>query len=170
MNSTRLPLLNLFKHLRQYGLPLGVKDYMLALEALQVGFGIGDRQALEQLCCTLWTKSEEEGRLLCRLLRQELALSDAHTHQPFTSALLHALQATSNAPLPKLHHRNRPNLWAYLPNYNPSKRHLTRPSPTLHHGSHLKPYPILIHLPAYRCKWMNQFRLFRLFSIISAAA
>jgi uncharacterized protein len=61
-------LLNLFKELRKWGLPLGVEEYMLAVQALQAGFGIGDRNSLERLCCTLWTKSEAEARLLKRLL------------------------------------------------------------------------------------------------------
>jgi uncharacterized protein with von Willebrand factor type A (vWA) domain len=72
MNPAEVPLLNillnLFKELRKWGLPLGVEEYMLAVQALQAGFGIGDRNSLERLCCTLWTKSETEARLLKRLL------------------------------------------------------------------------------------------------------
>ncbi|MEG4008239.1 hypothetical protein QUA41_28185 [Microcoleus sp. Pol11C1] len=74
MNPTEVPLLNvlliLFKELRKWGLPLGVEEYMLALRSLQAGFGIGDRNSLERLCCTLWTKSEGEARLLKRLLNE----------------------------------------------------------------------------------------------------
>lgn len=72
MNPAEVHLLNvllsLFKELRKWGLPLGVEEYMLAVQALQAGFGIGDRHSLERLCCTLWTKSETEARLLKRLL------------------------------------------------------------------------------------------------------
>lgn len=72
MNPAEVPLLNvllrLFKELRKWGLPLGVEEYMLAVQTLQAGFGIGDRNSLERLCCTLWTKSEAEARLLKRLL------------------------------------------------------------------------------------------------------
>ena len=72
MNPADVPLLNvllsLFKKLRKWGLPLGVEEYMLAVHALQAGFGMGDRNSLERLCCTLWTKSEAEARLLKRLL------------------------------------------------------------------------------------------------------
>ncbi|GET39953.1 hypothetical protein [Microseira wollei] len=72
MNPAEVRLLNvllsLFKELRKWGLPLGVEEYMLALRSLQAGFGIGDRNSLERLCCTLWTKSETEARLLKRLL------------------------------------------------------------------------------------------------------
>ncbi|TAG60655.1 MAG: hypothetical protein EAZ28_06300 [Oscillatoriales cyanobacterium] len=72
MNPAEVHLLNvllsLFKELRKWGLPLGVEEYMLALQALQAGFGIGDRHSLERLCCTLWTKSEPEASLLKRLL------------------------------------------------------------------------------------------------------
>jgi uncharacterized protein with von Willebrand factor type A (vWA) domain len=58
-----LPLLELFTRLREAGLQLGVDDYQTALEALQAGFGIGDRADLASLCRTLWVKSEEERRL-----------------------------------------------------------------------------------------------------------
>ncbi|MEG4584644.1 hypothetical protein QUA54_05235 [Microcoleus sp. MOSTC5] len=72
MNPAEVHLLNvllsLFKELRKWGLPLGVEEYMLALQALQAGFGIGDRNSLERLCCTLWTKSKPEACLLKRLL------------------------------------------------------------------------------------------------------
>ena len=77
-------LLCLFYSLRQYGLPLGVEDYMLVLRALQGGFGIGDRDSLERLCCTLWTKSEQEARLLHQLLGRAItnAPSSAELPQP----------------------------------------------------------------------------------------
>ncbi|TBR60763.1 hypothetical protein B4U84_07945 [Westiellopsis prolifica IICB1] len=80
MNPTEISLLNallnLFYNLRDFGLPLGIDDYLLAMEAVQGGFGIRDRQSLEQLCCILWTKSKEEARLLHRLLDQVLAQVD----------------------------------------------------------------------------------------------
>jgi uncharacterized protein with von Willebrand factor type A (vWA) domain len=72
MNPAEVHLLNvllsLFKELRKWGLPLGVEEYMLAVQALQAGFGIGDRNSVERLCCTLWTKSKSEASLLKRLL------------------------------------------------------------------------------------------------------
>ncbi|GAB1544617.1 hypothetical protein NUACC21_72930 [Scytonema sp. NUACC21] len=88
MNSVEIPLLNvlliLFNKLRSYGFPLGVDDYMLALQALQGGFGMGDRQTLERLCCTLWTKSEQEARLLNRLFNEVLAQPQTHVNQSST--------------------------------------------------------------------------------------
>lgn len=85
MNPVEIPLLNvlliLFNKLRSYGLPLSVEDYMLALRALQAGFGMGDRQTLERLCCTLWTKSEQEARLLNRLFDEVLAQPQTHINQ-----------------------------------------------------------------------------------------
>jgi uncharacterized protein with von Willebrand factor type A (vWA) domain len=72
MNPDELPLLDLFTRLREHGLPLGVDDYMLALRALQAGFGAGGRRALEQLCHTLWIKSDDEARLFRRLFEQLL--------------------------------------------------------------------------------------------------
>ena len=85
MNPVEIPLLNvlliLFHKLRLYGFPLGVEDYMLALQALQGGFGIGDRQTLKRLCCTLWTKSEQEARLLNQLFDEVLAQYQVYTKQ-----------------------------------------------------------------------------------------
>jgi len=73
MNSDELPLLDLFNRLREHGLPLGLDEYMLALRTIQAGFGAGDRRALEQLCRTLWVKSDDEARLFHRLFAQLLA-------------------------------------------------------------------------------------------------
>ena len=85
MNPVEIPLLNvlliLFNKLRSYGFPLGVEDYMLAIQALQGGFGIGDHQTLERLCCTLWTKSEQEARLLNRLFDEVLAQPQTHINK-----------------------------------------------------------------------------------------
>jgi uncharacterized protein with von Willebrand factor type A (vWA) domain/WD40 repeat protein len=55
-----LPLLELFNRLRKAGLPLGIDEYNLVLQAMQHGFGIADREALARLCRTLWVKSGEE--------------------------------------------------------------------------------------------------------------
>lgn len=53
-------LLELFYRLQSAGLPLGLEQYYLLLQALDAGFGQNDRNSLAQLCCTLWVKSEEE--------------------------------------------------------------------------------------------------------------
>ncbi|NJN12985.1 MAG: hypothetical protein HC836_34480 [Richelia sp. RM2_1_2] len=85
MNPVEIPILNilliLFNKLRSYGFPLGVEDYMLALQALQGGFGMGDRQTLERLCCTLWTKSEQESRVLNRIFDEVLTQPKTHINQ-----------------------------------------------------------------------------------------
>ena len=71
MVPSQLPLLDIFKSLRQrHGLPLGIDEYLVVLRSLQAGFGIGSRQELEQLCCFVWAKSEEENRLIKRLFQQ----------------------------------------------------------------------------------------------------
>lgn len=88
MSPDELPLLDLFNHMREHGLPLGIDDYMLALRALQAGFGVQDRQSLEQLCCILWTKSDDEARLFHRLFDQLLAQSIAtHVETALTKTL-----------------------------------------------------------------------------------
>ncbi len=53
-------LLELFNRLREAGLPLGLEEYHLLLQAVDGGFGKDDRNALAQLCSTLWVKSEQE--------------------------------------------------------------------------------------------------------------
>jgi uncharacterized protein with von Willebrand factor type A (vWA) domain len=91
MNPAEVPLLNillsLFKELRKWGLLLGVEEYILVVEALQAGFGIGDRNSLERLCCTLWTKSEKEADLLKRLLDEIIKRSPVEISK-FTSTEL----------------------------------------------------------------------------------
>jgi uncharacterized protein with von Willebrand factor type A (vWA) domain len=71
MKPDELPLLEIFNSLRQrYGLPLGVEEYMVVVRSLQAGFGVDSCQELEQLCCTLWAKSNDESRLIRRLFEQ----------------------------------------------------------------------------------------------------
>jgi hypothetical protein len=71
MKPEELPLLEIFNSLRQrHGLPLGVEEYLVVVRSLQAGFGVESRQELEQLCCTLWAKSNDESRLIRRLFEQ----------------------------------------------------------------------------------------------------
>ena len=44
----------LFDRLRQAGLPLGIDQYMLLIQALRLGHGLSDRAALERLCKLIW--------------------------------------------------------------------------------------------------------------------
>ncbi|WP_341731824.1 hypothetical protein [Microcoleus sp. EPA2] len=110
MNPAEVHLLNvllsLFKELRKWGFPLGVEEYMLAVRSLQAGFGIGDRNSLERLCCTLWTKSKTEACLLKRLLDEVIkqpveipqsTLTESPQTVPETSE-----QSSSQTPLQKL--------------------------------------------------------------------
>jgi hypothetical protein len=71
MKPEELPLLEIFNSLRhRHGLPLGVEEYLVVVRSLQAGFGVESRQELEQLCCTLWAKSNDESRLIRRLFEQ----------------------------------------------------------------------------------------------------
>ena len=54
------PLLDVFLELRQREFPLGVREYLLALDALACGLGVGSREDLVFVCQTLWAKSVEE--------------------------------------------------------------------------------------------------------------
>jgi uncharacterized protein len=78
MKPDELPLLEIFNSLRQrHGLPLGVEEYLVVVRSLQAGFGVESRQELEQLCCTLWAKSNDESRLIRRLFEQMWKQIDA---------------------------------------------------------------------------------------------
>ncbi|NEP62672.1 MAG: hypothetical protein F6K31_38085 [Symploca sp. SIO2G7] len=55
--------MDLFLSLKDAGLPLGMGEYQLALQALQAGFGVADRGSLSRLCRTLWVKSPDEARI-----------------------------------------------------------------------------------------------------------
>jgi uncharacterized protein len=80
MKLEELPLLDIFNSLRQrHGLPLGVDEYLAVLRSLQAGFGIGSRQEVEELCCLVWAKSEEESRLIRRLFEQMWKYSPAES-------------------------------------------------------------------------------------------
>ncbi|NJM74084.1 MAG: hypothetical protein HC862_30570 [Scytonema sp. RU_4_4] len=63
MDVNELPLQELFTRLREAGLPLGIDEYQLVLQAMQAGYGMTDKGALKRLCQTLWVKSAEEKRL-----------------------------------------------------------------------------------------------------------
>ena len=79
-----LPLLELFTRLRQAGFPLGISEYQAVLQALQGGFGIGERSDLARLCRDVWVKSAEEEQIF-----------NYHFEQ-----LIGPLQATSDSQIP----------------------------------------------------------------------
>jgi uncharacterized protein with von Willebrand factor type A (vWA) domain len=66
--GVELPLLDLFQALRRADLPLGIGEYRLLIQALQLGYGTQgeaqDEQRLRWLCKTLWAKNPREARLL----------------------------------------------------------------------------------------------------------
>jgi uncharacterized protein len=79
MKLEELPLLDIFNSLRQrHGLPLGVEEYLVVVRSLEAGFGISNKQELEQLCCMLWAKSEEDNRLIRRLFEQMWKQIESH--------------------------------------------------------------------------------------------
>lgn len=53
-------LLQVFERLRREGLPLGVSEYLVAIEAIQAGLGQEDAGSLKRLCRLLWAKSQED--------------------------------------------------------------------------------------------------------------
>jgi len=106
MKLEELPLLDIFNSLRQrHGLLLGVDEYLAVLRSLQAGFGIGSRQEVEQLCCLVWAKSEEESRLIRRLFEQMWRYSPAESgneDKRSTDETQTPEQSRSDEPLPEL--------------------------------------------------------------------
>ena len=67
MTHTLPPLLlGLFRELKANGVPVGVRDYLDGIEALRLGFGQDDRAALRDLAIALWSRSDEERRVINR--------------------------------------------------------------------------------------------------------
>jgi hypothetical protein len=114
MKLEELPLLDIFNSLRQrHGLPLGVDEYLAVLRSLQAGFGISSRQEVEQLCCLVWAKSEEENRLVRRLFEQMwryslTELGNEGKHSIDATETLAPAPSPSNELLPEL--ETHPNL------------------------------------------------------------
>jgi uncharacterized protein with von Willebrand factor type A (vWA) domain len=101
MKLEELPLLEIFNSLRQrHGLPLGVEEYLVVLRSLEAGFGISNKQELEQLCCMLWAKSFEENRLIRRLFKEMWRYSLADSGKESKSTNLPNSE-DSQAPLAK---------------------------------------------------------------------
>lgn len=71
-NDLSLPLLSAFLRLQQRGFALGLPDYLLVLQALVCGFGIGSREELVFTCRTIWGKTPEEQDQVEDAVRWEL--------------------------------------------------------------------------------------------------
>jgi uncharacterized protein with von Willebrand factor type A (vWA) domain len=56
-------LFQVFERLRRQGVPLGVSDYLLAIETIQAGVGLEDAESFKGLCRLLWAKSREDQEL-----------------------------------------------------------------------------------------------------------
>ncbi|MEL7357927.1 MAG: hypothetical protein AAFN40_15325 [Cyanobacteria bacterium J06560_6] len=95
-----LPLLELFTRLRQAGLPLGMTEYHLVLEALRSGFGLPDEAALARLCRTLWTKSEEDQLLFNYHFEQVMAENAASFAVEKVPLFPSEESSAENAPVP----------------------------------------------------------------------
>lgn len=72
MNESLLPLIEIFMTLRRREFPLGMSEYLLALEALHEGLGVNSRQELILMYKILWGKSAEEQKQIDDLLRIHL--------------------------------------------------------------------------------------------------
>jgi uncharacterized protein len=62
--AARAPLLGLFRALLAQGVPLGVRDWLDALRALEKNAGRPDVTALHRLALALWARNDDERRLI----------------------------------------------------------------------------------------------------------
>jgi hypothetical protein len=60
----------LFQKLRRRGFPLTPDDYETLRQSLQAGFGWSSKEALRDLCNSLWAKSRQEQEILTALFNQ----------------------------------------------------------------------------------------------------
>ena len=56
-------LFNIFEDLRQKRVPLGMSDYIVALEAVKALTDMNNRDAIQELCRLFWAKSLEDQQL-----------------------------------------------------------------------------------------------------------
>lgn len=104
-------LWRLFQQLRQRKLRLGLEDYEALRQALRAGFGWSSREALRDLCCALWAKSQQEQEILLTLFDRldlpEWLLKDDATHdvetQPDTSSSTQTSQEAGTQPGTQAH-------------------------------------------------------------------
>lgn len=85
MSDWKTSLWELVRQLRRRRFPLGVDDYYALCQALHAGFGLSSRQALRELCCALWAKSQQEQEILTSLFDQ-LELPNWELPQPAVSS------------------------------------------------------------------------------------
>ena len=64
MSSPQGILEGVFRELVSRHVPLGMRDYLDGLRALDYGFGHGDRNDLRIFCQRLWARSEFERRAI----------------------------------------------------------------------------------------------------------
>lgn len=79
-------LFQVFERLRRQGVPLGVSDYLEAIETIQAGVGLEDAASLKGLCRLLWTKSREDQELFDLAFAElvEPQLQTISTPEPIT--------------------------------------------------------------------------------------
>jgi uncharacterized protein with von Willebrand factor type A (vWA) domain len=64
------PLYRLFNALRRANMVLGLDDYLVALEALQLGYGLNGRDDLCELCQIIWVNSEADRHLFLSIFNE----------------------------------------------------------------------------------------------------
>jgi uncharacterized protein with von Willebrand factor type A (vWA) domain len=96
-------LFQVFERLRRQGVPLGVSDYLEAIETIQAGVGLEDSASFKGLCRLLWTKSREDQELFdlafAELVEPQLPISVTSPSTPPDTSTVPP-DSTSNRPEP----------------------------------------------------------------------
>ena len=99
-------LLPLFYELRKWGMPLGVPDYLLAIEALHARMGLTDTLSLKRLCVLLWAKSQEDQEIVDHLFSVKV--------EPYLQSLQkHTTSPVEDTPLPPVSPLTYPDMLRY---------------------------------------------------------
>ena len=105
MTSIAAPLLDLFYELRQRNFPLGISDYLLALNVLTEGASVTNRAELIFMCQLLWAKSPAEQKqvaeTLAAILPEELSQDELEAMSAKDADTTSPPPVTLEAPEPK---------------------------------------------------------------------
>ncbi|MEI6045772.1 MAG: VWA domain-containing protein [Chloroflexota bacterium] len=85
---------------RRHRFPLEPDDYQALRQALRLGFGWSSKEALRELCCTLWAKSLQEREILVALFDQ-MEFSDWELPRPETEVVLVGSNIPAQTQAPK---------------------------------------------------------------------
>lgn len=105
-------LFQVFERLRRQGVPMGVSDYLEAIETIQAGVGLENAASFKGLCRLLWTKSREDQELFdlafAELVEPQLQTISTPEPTPPSTPSTAPPQPTPNQPEPEPEPQSQP--------------------------------------------------------------